>query len=376
MSAPNSLFVRAAKAQPTERTPVWFMRQAGRYMPEYRAVRKQYSLIEICKKPEVAAQVTIEAAEILKVDAAIIFADLLLPLEVMGLPFHFAAGEGPKIEKPVRTAEDIARLRTDRAADLGYVSEAVKLVCKHFGDKLPVIGFCGAPFTLASYMIEGGGSRNYLFTKKMMYSAPAAWNELMKKLVAVTAEYSAEQVRAGADTIQIFDSWVGCLSVEDYRRYVLPHVTDLVQRLQKTGAPVICFGTDSATLLPSMQEAGAEVVGLDWRIPLDAGWKSLGFKGAVQGNLDPVLLFANWKELKKRAEDILRQAAGRPGHIFNLGHGILPETPVDNVKALCDFIREHSAEFKTEPKMERIGSSGDRAIGSSKITRSSDAGRS
>ena len=354
MSAPNSLFVRAAKAQPTERTPVWFMRQAGRYMPEYRAIRKQYSLIEICKRPEVAAQVTIEAAEILKVDAAIIFADLLLPLEVMGLPFHFAAGEGPKIEKPVRTAEDVAGLRTDRAADLGYVSEAVKLVCKHFGDKLPVIGFCGAPFTLASYMIEGGGSRNYLFTKKMMYSAPAAWNELMKKLVAVTAEYSAEQVRAGADAIQIFDSWVGCLSVEDYRRYVLPHVTDLVKRVQKSGAPVIYFGTDSSTLLPSMQETGAEVIGLDWRIPLDTGWQSLGFKGAVQGNLDPVLLFADWKELKSRAEDILRQAAGRPGHIFNLGHGILPETPVENVKALCDFIREHSADFKNEAQVKCV----------------------
>ncbi|MGD1215133.1 MAG: uroporphyrinogen decarboxylase [Terriglobales bacterium] len=352
MSAPNSLFIRAAKAQPTERTPVWFMRQAGRYMPEYRAVRKQYSLIEICKKPKVAAQVTIEAAEILRVDAAIIFADLLLPLEVMGLPFHFAAGEGPKIEKPVRTPEDVAHLHTDHATDLGYVSEAVKLVCRHFGDKLPVIGFCGAPFTLASYMIEGGGSRNYIFTKKMMYSAPAAWNELMKKLVAVTAEYSAEQVRAGADTIQIFDSWVGCLSVEDYRRYVLLHVTDLVKRLQKTGAPVIYFGTDSATLLPSMQETGAEVVGLDWRIPLDTGWQSLGLKGAVQGNLDPVLLFAEWKELKSRAQEILRQAAGRPGHIFNLGHGILPETPVDNVKALCDFIREHSAEFKKERKTE------------------------
>jgi uroporphyrinogen decarboxylase len=350
MSAPDSLFIRAAKAQPTERTPVWFMRQAGRYMAEYRAIRKQYSLIEICKKPKVAAQVTIEAAEILKVDAAIIFADLLLPLEVMGLPFHFAAGEGPKIEKPVRTAEDIARLRTDSAADLGYVSEAVKLVCKHFGDKLPVIGFCGAPFTLASYMIEGGGSRNYIFTKKMMYSTPAAWNELMEKLIAVTAEYSIEQVRAGADTIQIFDSWVGCLSVEDYRHYVLPHVTDLVKRLQKTGVPVIYFGTDSATLLPSMQESGAEVIGLDWRIPLDTGWQSLGFKKAVQGNLDPVLLFANWKELKSRAETILRQAAGRPGHIFNLGHGILPETPVDNVKALCDYIREHSAEFKTTAK--------------------------
>jgi uroporphyrinogen decarboxylase len=320
-------------------------------MPEYRAIRKQYSLIEICKKPEVAAQVTIEAAEILKVDAAIIFADLLLPLEVMGLPFHFAAGEGPggsgpKIERPVRTAEDVAQLRTDRAADLGYVSEAVKLVCKHFGDKLPVIGFCGAPFTLASYMIEGGGSRNYLFTKKMMYSAPGAWNELMQKLVGVTGEYSAEQVRAGADIIQIFDSWVGCLSVEDYRRYVLPHATDLVKRLQKTGVPVIYFGTDSATLLSSMQETGAEVIGLDWRIPLHAGWRSLNFKSAVQGNLDPVLLFADWKELKTRAQEILRQAAGRPGHIFNLGHGILPDTPVDNVKALCAFIREHSAEFK------------------------------
>ena len=316
-------------------------------MAEYRAVRKRYSLIEICKKPEVAAQVTIEAAEILKVDAAIIFADLLLPLEVMGLPFHFAAGEGPRVEKPVRTAEDVKLLRADRAADLGYVAEAVKLTCKHFGDKLPLIGFCGAPFTLASYMIEGGGSRNYIHTKKMMYSAPAAWNELMRKLVAVTAEYSAEQACAGADAIQIFDSWVGCLSVEDYRRYVLPHVTDLVKRLQETAAPIIYFATDSATLLPSMQETGAEVIGFDWRIPLDTAWQSLGLKGAVQGNLDPVLLFADWKELKSRAQDILRRAAGRPGHIFNLGHGILPETPVENVKALCDFIREHSADFKT-----------------------------
>ena len=242
-------------------------------------------------------------------------------------------------------------MRTDRAGELGYVSDAIKLVCKHFGDRLPVIGFCGAPFTLASYMIEGGGSRNYIHTKKMMYSAPGAWNELMTKLVAVTGEYSAEQVRAGADTIQIFDSWVGCLSVEDYRRYVLPHATALVKRLQKTGVPIIYFGTDSATLLPSMQETGAEVIGLDWRIPLDEGWKSLGYRGAVQGNLDPVLLFADWKELKSRAEGILRQAAGRAGHIFNLGHGILPETPVENVKALCEFVRERSAEFNTSGAM-------------------------
>ena len=343
MSAPNSRFVRACKAQPVDRTPVWFMRQAGRYMAEYRAVRKKNSLIEICKKPALAAEVTITAAEALGVDAAIIFADLLLPLEVMGLPFRFEAGEGPVIERPVRNPQDVAQLRTDRAAELGYVSEAIALVCQHFGDRLPMIGFCGAPFTLASYMIEGGGSRNYIYTKKMMYSAPEAWDELMRKLVAVTGEYAAEQVRAGADAIQIFDSWVGCLSVEDYRRYVLAHVTDLVKRLQKTGVPIIYFGTDSSTLLPSMKETGAEVIGLDWRIPLDQGWQTMKFAGAVQGNLDPVLLFAGWNEIQARAEEILRRAADRPGHIFNLGHGILPETPVENVKRLCEFVQQHSA---------------------------------
>ena len=312
-------------------------------MAEYRAIRKQHSLLDICKQPQLAAQVTIEAAEILGVDAAIIFADLLLPLEVMGLPFHFSAGEGPVIEKPVRNKEDIANLRTDRWAELGYVSEAVGLVAKHFVDRVPVIGFCGAPFTLASYMIEGGGSRNYVHAKKMMYNSPADWDALMGKLVAVTTAYSAEQVRAGADAIQIFDSWVGCLSVEDYRRYVLPHVTGMVKQLQKTGVPIIYFGTDSATLLPSMEETGADVIGLDWRIPLDEGWQRVDHKAAVQGNLDPVLLFADWKELKSRAEDILRRAAGRPGHIFNLGHGILPETPVDNVKNLAKFVQEYSA---------------------------------
>jgi uroporphyrinogen decarboxylase len=342
MSAPNSIFVRACKALPVERTPVWFMRQAGRYMPEYRAVRKQHSLLQICKNPALAAEVTITAAEALGVDAAIIFADLLLPLEVMELPFHFSAGEGPVIEKPVRTKEDISRLRTDRAAELGYVSEAVQLVAKHFADRLPVIGFCGAPFTLASYMIEGGSSRNYVHTKKMMYNASADWDELMRKLVGVVSEYAAEQVRAGADVIQVFDSWVGCLSVDDYRRYVLSHVTDLVKRLQRSGAPIIYFGTDSATLLPAMKESGAEVIGLDWRIPLDEGWHSLEFRGAVQGNLDPVLLFADWKEIKTRGYEILRRAGGRPGHIFNLGHGILPETPVENVKNLARFVQEHS----------------------------------
>ena len=343
MSAPESRFVKACKAQPVDRTPVWFMRQAGRYMAEYRAVRKQYSLIEICKKPEVAADVTITAAEALGVDAAIIFADLLLPLEVMGLPFHFSAGEGPVIERPVREGKDVQGLRIDRAADLGYVAEAVRLVTKHFGSRLPVIGFCGAPFTLASYMIEGGGSRNYVHTKTMMYGSRQTWDELMHKLVSVVSEYAIEQVRAGADVIQIFDSWVGCLSVEDYRRYVLPRTTELVRKVQKAGgAPVVYFGTDSATLLPSMKETGAEVIGLDWRIPLDEGWKKVGLTGAVQGNLDPVALFAPWKEVQSRATDILTRAAGRPGHIFNLGHGILPETPVDTVKRLAQFVQDES----------------------------------
>jgi uroporphyrinogen decarboxylase len=358
MSAPESIFVRACKSQPVGRTPVWFMRQAGRYMPEYRAVRKQYSLLEICKKPALAAEVTITAAEILGVDAAIIFADLLLPLEVMGLPFHFSAGEGPVIEKPVRSTQDIAQLRIDRAAELGYVAEAVGLVAKHFSGRVPVIGFCGAPFTLASYMIEGGGSRNYVHTKKMMYNSPAGWDALMRNLVAVTTDYSAEQVRAGADAIQIFDSWVGCLSIEDYSRYVLPHVSTMVKELQRTGVPIIYFGTDSATLLPSMRASGADVIGLDWRIPLDEGWRRLDHKCAVQGNLDPVLLFADWRELKSRAQDILRRAGGRAGHIFNLGHGILPETPVENVKNLAQFVRDYSPSVQGTPETRppKVGS--------------------
>jgi len=317
------------------------MRQAGRYMPEYRAVRKQHSLIEICKNPQLAAEVTITAAEFLKVDAAIIFADLLLPLEVMGLPFHFSPAEGPVIETPVRTEQSIRRLRTDSAGDLGYVAEAVGVVAKHFGNKLPVIGFCGAPFTLASYMIEGGGSRHYINTKSLMYSQPQAWDELLGKIVAVTSAYSCSQVEAGADVIQVFDSWVGCLSVEDYRRFVLPRTTELIRSLKSSGAPVIYFGTDTSTLLVSMKETGADVIGLDWRIPLHEGWKRLG-NVAVQGNLDPVLLFADWKQVKAGARRILDQAGAKPGHIFNLGHGILPETPVENVKALAQYIQEQT----------------------------------
>ena len=312
-------------------------------MAEYRAVRKTYSLIEICHNPKLAAEVTITAAEILNVDAAIIFADLLLPLEVMGLPFHFSAGEGPVIGRPLRSREDVARLRTDSAADLGYVADGVRLVAKHFGPRLPVIGFCGAPFTLASYMIEGGGSRHYVHTKKLMYSQPDVWDELLRKLVSVTSQYAVAQVQAGADVIQVFDSWVGCLSPGDYRRYVLPRTTALVEAIKKAGAPVIYFGTDTATLLASMKDLGADVIGLDWRIPLDEGWLRLENRRVIQGNLDPVALFSNWEQVRLRAKEILDRAAGRSGHIFNLGHGILPETPVENVKALAAYVQEYSA---------------------------------
>jgi uroporphyrinogen decarboxylase len=345
VSAPDSRFVRACKGLPVDTTPVWFMRQAGRYMPEYRAVRREHSILDICKTSRLATEVTITAAEKLGVDAAIIFADLLLPLEVMGMPFHFAAGEGPVIEKPLRSAAEIEKLHDDRAAELGYVAESVRIVAKHFGNRVPVIGFCGAPFTLASYMIEGGGSRNYIETKKMMYNAPDAWDVLMRKLVRVLGGYATEQVKAGGDVLQVFDSWVGCLSVEDYRRYVLPHSTALIQQLKKSGAPVIYFGTDSATLLTSMQETGADVIGLDWRIPLDEGWAKLGHRCAVQGNLDPVALFASWEHVSSAAEDILRRAGGRSGHIFNLGHGILPETPENNVKMLVEFVHERAAKY-------------------------------
>lgn len=351
MSAPNSAFVRACHAEATPFTPVWFMRQAGRYMAEYRAVREHHSLLEICKKPELAAEVTITAAEALGVDAAIIFADLLLPFEAMGLKFHFAAGEGPVIEAPLRSAADIAALRVDGAGDLAYVSEAVRMVARHFGDKLPVIGFCGAPFTLASYMVEGGGSRNYVETKKLMYREPAAWDQLMGRLVAVLGDYAAQQARAGADVIQVFDSWVGCLAPDDYRHYVLPRTTELVRKVQTADVPVIYFGTDTATLLPDMQRTGAEVIGVDWRIALDDAWGSLEFQGAVQGNLDPVALFANWTDLRARAEDVLRRAGGRPGHIFNLGHGILPDTPVENVRDLARFVHEYSAKAAAKEEL-------------------------
>ncbi|WP_263419649.1 uroporphyrinogen decarboxylase [Terriglobus albidus] len=342
----SSRFVRACLRQSVDRTPVWFLRQAGRYMPEYMAVRKHHSLLEICRTPEIAAEVTITAAERLGVDAAIIFADLLLPLTPMGLDFEFVNGEGPVVHTPIRSADQIAALRTDRAEELQYVARAIEKVSAHFaaprpdGDELGIIGFIGAPFTLASYMIEGGGSRNYIEAKKLMYGDRAAWNLLMDKLVTILIPYAKQQVEAGADVIQIFDSWAGALSVSDYREYVLPATTRLVQAVQAMGVPVIYFGVDSASLLPHMKQTGADVLGLDWRIPVDEARTLLGSNVAVQGNLDPITLFAPQDVLKQRTEEILRSNAGQPGHIFNLGHGIVPGTPVENVIAVAEWVKQ------------------------------------
>jgi len=333
--------VRACLRRPVDRTPIWFLRQAGRYMAEYQAVRKHHSLLEICRTPELAAEVTITAAEKLGVDAAIIFADLLLPFTAMGLDFEFLAGEGPVVHKPVRTAEDIAALRVDRADELQYVSQSIERVVAHFQDRLGIIGFCGAPFTLASYMIEGGSSRSFVETKRFLYKEPAAWQQLMEKLVTVLTQFAAQQVEAGADVIQIFDSWVGALSVADYVDFVLPVTKQLVRAVQDKGVPVIYFGVDTASLLPSMQSTGADVLGLDWRIPLDQAWHALGYNCAVQGNLDPITLFAEPELLERRVRQVMDAAGGRAGHIFNLGHGIVPGTPVQNVQRVVQIVRDY-----------------------------------
>jgi len=351
----SSRFVRACLRLPVDRTPVWFLRQAGRYMPEYMAVRKHHTLLEICRTPGVAAEVTITAAERLGVDAAIIFADLLLPFTPMGLDFEFVAGEGPVVHTPVRTLAQVEALQTDRAEELSYVARSIELVVKHFeaprpdGDQLGIVGFCGAPFTLASYMIEGGSSRNYVEAKKMMYASgitdgpeSKAWPLLTEKLVEVLTVFARQQVEAGADVIQVFDSWVGNLSVADYREFCLPATTELIRRIRNMGVPVIYFGVDTASLLPAMRETGADVLGLDWRTPIDAARHILGPGVGVQGNLDPIALFAPQEVLKRRVEEVLRQAAGRPGHIFNLGHGIVPGTPVENVIQVVHWVKELS----------------------------------
>ncbi|MGH7663761.1 MAG: uroporphyrinogen decarboxylase [Gemmatimonadaceae bacterium] len=334
-------FLRACRGERTDRTPVWFMRQAGRYMPEYRAIRANHTLLQICAQPELATEVTLQPVRALGVDAAIIFADILLPLVPMGINLEFAAGEGPVIHNPVRTPGDIAALRAVESGEsLAHVLQAIRMVRRELADRTPLIGFAGAPFTLASYLIEGGSSRQQLATRRLMLADPAAWHALLGKLAIVVADYLAAQVHAGAQAVQLFDSWVGCLSPDDYREYVLPHTRRIFAAIEPLGVPMIHFGVDTATLLPLMREAAGErsVIGMDWRIPLSDGWARLGAGAKVQGNLDPVALFAPRAELERRVRAVLKEAAGRPGHIFNLGHGILPGTPVDNVRFVVDLV--------------------------------------
>jgi uroporphyrinogen decarboxylase len=336
----NSRFLEACRRRPTDVRPVWFMRQAGRYMKQYRDIRAKHGILEICKRPDLAAQVTLQPVEILDVDAAIIFADLLLPVEPMGLKLRFAPGEGPVIDNPVRTSSDIDSLSISNTDDLGYVGESIQLVSKALAGRVPIIGFLGAPFTMASYMIEGGPSRNFIRTKQMMYRDETLWRRLMGKLVDVLGAFGVLQVAAGARIIQVFDSWVGALGPDDYVRYVAPYSRALIERIRSAGVPVIHFGTGAAGFFRELHAAGGDVMGVDWRINIDQAWMDISYRSAVQGNLDPAALFAPIPELRMRIHELLRRTGSRPGHIFNLGHGILPETPVENVKACVEIVRE------------------------------------
>ncbi len=311
-------------------------------MPEYRAMRARHGFLELCKNPDAAAAVTLQPVERLGVDAAILFADILLLVEPLGVGLEFEKGEGPVIHRPVRSERDVAALRPiDVDAAVPFVFETARRVARALGDRVPLIGFAGAPFTVASYLVEGGPSRDYLHTKRLMYEEPEGWNRLMGLLVDATARYLGGQIVAGVRAVQIFDSWVGVLAPDDYRTFVQPHMRALIRALPP-GAPVIHFGTGTAALLPLMRAAGGDVIGLDWRVDLDTAWAAVGHDVAVQGNLDPAVLLAKPPYIRERVKDVLDRAAGRPGHIFNLGHGVLPETPVEHVKALVDIVHELS----------------------------------
>jgi uroporphyrinogen decarboxylase len=337
---PESRFLKACRREPVDTTPVWFMRQAGRYMSEYRAIRQRYSLLEICATPDLATEVTLQPIRRIDVDAAILFSDLLLPLAPMGIPFDFIKGEGPQIERPIGNAEDIDQLRLFEPREaLGHVLTAIRQIQSELAGRVPLIGFAGAPFTLASYAIEGGHSSNFAKTKALMYGHPDAWHRLCDKFATVVADYLVAQVEAGVDVVQVFDSWVGTLNAADYREFALPHTRRIFEAVGAK-VPTIHFGTGTATILEELQEAGGDVIGVDWRIPIDTAWERLG-ESAVQGNLDPTLLLGPTARMFRQVDDILARVDGRPGHIFNLGHGILPSTPVEHVQMLAQYV--HSA---------------------------------
>ncbi len=338
----NDTFLRACRGEPVEHTPIWLMRQAGRYLKEYMEIRKKSSFLEMCKTPEIACEVTLQPLRRFELDAAIIFADILLPLEGMGVNFHFAKNEGPVIDKPIRENSQIDAIKIiEPERDVPYVLEAIRLTRAELKGKVPLLGFCGAPFTLASYMIEGGGSKNYLKTKRLMFSDPGAWKVLMEKVSEVLSVYLRAQIEAGAQAVQIFDSWVGCLGAGDYEEYVLPYTKKVIDSVGGD-VPVINFSTNTGPYIDLVAKAGGDVVSVDWRIGLDTAWERIGTDRAIQGNLDPGVLFGPAEYIRKRAKEVLDRAGGRPGHIFNLGHGIILGTPVDSVAILVDSVHELS----------------------------------
>jgi len=346
-AAAGGRFLRACRRLPVDATPIWLMRQAGRYMPEYRALRRRCTILEMIKTPALACEVTLQPIDAFDLDAAIIFADILPPLEGMGLGLEFVKGEGPVIHNPLRSAGDVAALRVlPPEESLGFTLDAIKLARRELDDRgIPLIGFSGAPFTLASYAVEGGSSRSHALVKSLMMGEPALWRQLMDKLAEVVGQYLLAQARAGAQALQLFDSWAGQLSPADYRESVMPYSRRAIDIARQAGVPIIHFGTETSGMLRLMREAGGDVMGIDWRAPLDVAWQQLGDDVAVQGNLDPVALLAPWPELKRRAQAVLdaARAVGRPGHIFNLGHGVLPETPVERVQQLVDFVHEYTS---------------------------------
>lgn len=336
-------YLKACRKEGVDCTPVWIMRQAGRYLDEYRAVRAKHSFIEVCKTPELVVEITLQPIRRFELDAAIIFADILLPLEKMGIDFEFTKDDGPQINNTIRTRSDVEKMRViNPEEDMAYLMDAIRMVRRELSGTVPLIGFSGAPFTLASYVTEGGGSKNYVFTKSMMYQTPDTWHLLMEKLTDMVIVYLNEQIRAGVQAVQVFDSWVGCLSQADYREFVLPHQKRLMASLDKS-VPHIHFAFGSSHLLTLVKEAGGDVLGLDWRMDIDEAWKLLNHEPCIQGNLDPAALYGSREYIKKRVKDILDRVGNRNGHIFNLGHGILPTVPPDNAKYLIDLVHEMSA---------------------------------
>lgn len=343
MMTMHDRFLRACRRETVDRTPVWFMRQAGRYMPEYRALREKHSLLTLCRTPELIVEVTLQPVNALGVDAAILFSDLLLPLGPLGIPFDFQAGEGPVIEKTIRSREDLASLRPfDPREDLQMVLEGIRLLRRELAGGCPLIGFGGAPFTLASYAIEGGHSTHFEATKALMYGEPRVWHDFAALLAQTVSAYLLAQVEAGAQALQLFDSWVGVLDEADYREFVLPHVKGIFDSLRDAGVPLIHFGTGTGHLLAVQREAGGHVIGVDHRVPLDEAWRRLGEDVAIQGNLDPTVLLAPRERLLTRVDDVLDRARGRAGHVFNLGHGVLPATPVENVRAVVEHVHRRT----------------------------------